>query len=129
MTSTFATHDLEQLAHCYLDAKAAVVAAGFEEDILQAEAAGLETTSERALLAEGAWVIFNAGMRERVVRGCFPTISAAFHEFSSAARIRDDAAGCRQRALGVFNHPGKVDAVIVLAEAIASRGFEQFLGD
>ncbi len=117
---------LEWLAHRYLDAKAAVIEAGYADEIDRPSPLGMAALTEAVLLEEAAWVIFNSGMRERVIRQRFPAIRAAFLGLTSATAICGDENGCRTRALEAFNHPGKVDAVLVFAAQVAEIGADGF---
>lgn len=118
---------LEWLAHRYLDAKAAVIAAGYAEEIDRPGLLGITSATESVVLEEAAWVVFNSGMRERVVRQHFPAIREAFLGLTSAAAICRDESGCRSRALKAFNHAGKVNAVIAFAGHVAAVGTESFV--
>lgn len=114
----------ETLAHLYLDAKLQVIGAGFASEIdWYAEGRARDRTTESELLTEVAWVIFNSGMRESVVRRLFPRLAQAFLGFESAQLIADNAEACRDRACLVFNHRIKANAVIEFSRRTAEMGY------
>jgi hypothetical protein len=110
------------LKHAYLVAKAHITAAGFNSEILWQKRRSESQISETELLGEAAWVILNGGMRERVVRGLFPDLSAAFLDWVSARTIISERRLCRMAALKTFNHPGKINAIISFTAEVAARG-------
>lgn len=115
---------VEGLAKRYLEAKAAVLMAGFAEEIVLQENAGSVPLTESRLLEEHAWVTISTGMREAIVRRKFPMISSCFFEWQSAALIHESALSCFHAAVRVFNHPQKIQAIIDTATFIAAKGFE-----
>jgi hypothetical protein len=106
----------------YFDAKAVVVAAGFGWEIDWQDAVNPATVNETTFLREAAWVVLSAGLKERVVRCVFPSVSEALLGFGSAVEISRAHRGCRDRALRVFKHPGKVDAILGICQFVALKG-------
>ncbi len=113
-----------ELALAYLRAKRTLLDGGFAWEIVQHRRRTHIT--EEGFLRESAWVILNAGIREQVVRGVFPAISAAFFQWASAKQIASRSTACKRAALAVFHHQGKISAVVDVATSIANRGFEAF---
>ncbi len=113
----------ERLVRAYLDAKKAIVGDGFGPEIDWQDDLRFEEMTESDFLREYAWVVFSAGMRERVVRMKFAGISSAFLDWRSAADITRQAPTCRAQALSLINHPGKVAGVVTTARRIAREGF------
>lgn len=106
----------------YFRMKAAVIdAGGWPEIRWQAKVAEAELTEQR-FLRELAWVVLSSGMSAQVVDRVFPQVTEAFLQFSSASRIVRRRAWCRSKALEVFRHEGKIDAVLTASERIASEG-------
>ena len=119
--------DPHQLAAAYLVAKSVVLKAGFAPEIDHQEECCLACAGEPEVLREGAWVILSSGMRESVVRRKFPELSAAFGHWQSAAWITRRIATCKRRALAVFAHVGKIDAILELARRVHRFGIEEVL--
>jgi len=117
------------LAGKYVRAKRAVVDAGFAGELHWQEAVGVRTdaVSEPEFLAEASWVVFNAGMRESVVRSKWPALGEAFLMWRSAEEVAASAAECSRRALSVFGHTGKVAAVVGIADVVAEMGMPSVL--
>src|SRR5439155_22216943 len=88
----------------YVDAKLAVMYAGFGWELLWQREQGTEQLTEPRLLREIGWVILCAGMRETVVRAKFSAISACFFDWKSASAIDAATDECVSRALSVFAH-------------------------
>jgi hypothetical protein len=113
----------------YLLAKAAVIDAGYEEEIAWQEHAAPSDVDDETFLREAAWVILSCGMRESVVRRRFQDYSAAFFEWKSARAILRSRRKCRDAALQAFNHPAKADAVLAIAEALDEVGSRALLAE
>lgn len=107
----------------YLDAKSAVLEAGFEWEVWWQETRDWDAVEESEFLAEGAWVILNSGFRESVVRRLFPAISSAFCNWVSARSIHQRRRECREAALQIFGNQRKVDSILRLAELVTVEGF------
>jgi hypothetical protein len=124
MTNTnYSSPDLQRVTTAYWAAKRRVLLAGYAKEIDWQENLSPAQITESQLLCECAWVILCSGMRESVVRSRFDSISAAFLQWSSARAIISDAEHCRNRALVIFRHPGKIDAILRLATLIVDCGF------
>jgi hypothetical protein len=112
------------LLETYLDAKEAVVAAGYAAEVdWQYEVLGHEI-SETDLLREGAWVILSAGLSARVVAARFEAVSKAFFDWESAVLIAVFGEECRSEGLRAFNNPVKLTGIVKLAQAVAVMGWE-----
>jgi hypothetical protein len=62
-------------------------------------------------------------MRESVIRKKFPTISRAFYQWRNSDTIIRNCEKCKIRALLVFRHEQKIDAIINIAKRISICGF------
>lgn len=113
-----------QLCTNYLGIRAALIVAGYGSEI--SWQAGLSPSSfrERDFLKQSAWVILNSGMRTSVIEGLFDEFSSAFLYWQSASLIIDDYKKCREDALQVFGHAGKVDSIIEIARTVKEEGFD-----
>lgn len=112
------------LAKKYLKAKEFVIDKGFSNEIDWQDERQLSLLSEKEFIQEAAWVILSAGMRETVIRKLFPSLSSAFLFWESAACIIADATSCKRRALAIFNHHGKIQAILSLCYKVHRYGFE-----
>ncbi len=113
----------------YLDAKHAVVLAGYWAEIDWQANLAFDDATESTFLSEAAWVILSSGFRERAVRSLFPRVSRAFLEWSSAQAIVRNRRKCVANALIAFGHVGKVDAIAIVAERVADLGFARFAAE
>lgn len=116
---------VSNLAWAYMDAKEDVLAQGFAHEIDWQGARSLTSVSEPEFLRESAWVVLSCGMREQVIRCLFPRIESAFLFWKSAQLISERARECRDAALTVLNHEGKIDALVGIAVLTASQGFDE----
>ena len=110
----------------YLEAKEAVIRAGFSAELDWQEDIRFSGVTESDFLREAAWVVLSSGMRESVIRNKFPEISNAFYSWESATRINYNANSCRQKALSSFSHKGKIDAIISIAREIHKITYQSF---
>ncbi|MDH5634945.1 MAG: hypothetical protein OEY30_03860 [Candidatus Bathyarchaeota archaeon] len=68
-------------------------------------------------LHEYAWVVFNSGMRNRVIQQKWADICTVFIGFDPQKIVQDES-DVRDAALMVFGHHGKVEAVIQMAKKL-----------
>lgn len=122
------TTDARALGLAYLRAKRAVIAAGFSEEISWQEDACDSPLTEQRFLSEAAWVVLNAGMRETVIRRVFPQITAAFAKFETAGLALAAASSGKRKALRVFGHRGKIDAIVDIIRHLDEIGLPGVLG-
>ena len=113
-----------QLASLYMSAKERVIEAGFASEIDWQEDASLDDLDERIFLRESAWVVLATGFREAVLRRRFAKVSQAFLCWSSADSIVAQRETCRSDALAAFANERKIDAIIGIAERVASEGID-----
>jgi hypothetical protein len=111
------------LAARYLDAKEFLLDSGYAQEIDWQEDLDINQVTETAFLREAAWVVLSAGMAERVVRSVFPRFTDSFCGWTSASRIVRSSEECRRKALRVFRHDGKVDAILEISHRVHSLGF------
>lgn len=110
----------------YLSAKNYLMNAGFDKEIRWQNDLSFSRIEETDLLREGAWVILSSGMRETIIRMKFPSISKAFIDWSSAKSIISHAKRCEKRAIKLFNHPGKIKAILKFTEILNGMGYLDF---
>ena len=120
--------DTGQLAAAYLDIKEYLVRVGYADEIDWQADVCFEDTTESDFLREAAWVVLSAGFRESVLRRHFHRISEAFLCWCSAAEIVAEAADCRRRAMSVFAHSRKIEAIAEICDRVARCGFREVKG-
>jgi len=77
----------------------------------------LQDITNETFLSELAWCVYNAGMKQEVIRKKWPALRKVFFEFDLYA-ILVNSCTCLTNALSVFNHFGKNTAVIEAAYKI-----------
>ena len=115
----------ERIAILYLNAKEAVIAEGFGPEIDWQENASLNRIDESTFLRESAWVVLCSGFSEAVLRNRFPAITSAFLHWCNARSIQVSRDQCRTRALSVFGHASKIEAIIQIVDRVADEGMDK----
>jgi len=113
-----------KIVNLYLEAKKTIIKGGFAEEIDWQNDIQFSQIDESYFLKEAAWVVLSSGMKESVIRKKFPAISAAFYYWRSPNRIVKNRKKCMMRALMVFCHEPKINAIINIAEKISTDGFD-----
>jgi hypothetical protein len=106
----------ERIAHGYFFAKQYVINKGFGNELDWQEQLNFEIVTEQKFLSEISWVILASGMNDKVIRKIFPQIKSAMLDFKSADLICKRKTSCYNKALRIFNHKGKINAIIYAAE-------------
>lgn len=118
--------DDRSLAEIYLRAKRMVLDNGYEAEIAWQEDVSSMLLTEQRFLSEAAWVILNSGMKEAIVRRIFPELATVFANFVTAHTASIFAAdGGKARALRIFNHPRKIDAIIEIVKYVDTIGLAE----
>ncbi len=125
-TRTNSGHDSGVLAEKYIAAKEMVILRGFAHEIDWQDSVRWSNLDETTFLREYAWVVLCSGFRESLIRQRFPSISQAFLNWSSASEIVVDTPGCRRKALSIFGHQRKIEAIISTCQLIHTSGFDVF---
>lgn len=112
---TPATHDL---ISSYVIAKREVVRAGYIDEIAWQHRTRVADVDHISFTREAAWVVLSAGMREQVVRSIFGRLGDALHHWDPHEIARDE--GAPARALTVFRHQGKINAIRSIANTAAA---------
>lgn len=107
---------IEKISHGYFLAKKYVIKKGFGNELDWQDARDFKTLTEHDFMCEISWVILASGMNDKVVKKVFPHIQKAFFDFKSLPYILEHKQKCLQNALTVFNHTGKVSAILQIAE-------------
>ena len=106
--------------------KQKVIERGYKAEISWQDGIQFSKITESDFLSEAAWVVLSSGMREAVIRGKFPEITKAFCNWKSAKQIVKNSKECRKKALAVFGHKLKIEAIITIAKIVSETGFESF---
>ena len=125
-TDTINSFKKQDIVAAYRRVKDVVLRAGFGEEVSWQASIDFSNISESDFLREHAWVTLSAGMKERVIRNLFHPISSSFYYWESAKIIVENESHCRNSALRHFNNIHKINAIIVTAKDISSKGFTLF---
>ena len=104
----------------YLHAKRIVIESGFAAEVTWQHSVCIADVTEASFLREAAWVVLSAGMRESVIRSIFPRLTILFHEWQPHMITNDPH--IRTRALGIYNHKSKIEAILTAASIAQSLG-------
>jgi len=74
-------------------------------------------------MREYAWVVFNSGMKMKIIRRLWSGLERAFKHWDYKAIIQN-ASSAWDEAIAVFNNPRKVNAVIYAAWLVEAQGWE-----
>jgi hypothetical protein len=116
----------DRIVRHYLHAKRIVIEYGFATEIHWQRSRRVQDITDVDFLRETAWVILSSGMRESVIRGLFPQLTDALHKWHPHMVLADTRA--RTRALQIFHHERKIEAIFVGAR-IAHRLSTESLRD
>lgn len=117
---------LTSIVDQYLKAKEIIIDEGYAHEIDWQYELEFTTICEIDLLREAAWVILSSGMREKTIRNKFQAISKTFGYWESACNISRRASLYKKRALKIFNHEKKIDAIVYIAREIELLGVDRF---
>lgn len=121
--------DIKSIACAYLDAKKYVIKCGYAYEIDWQEHICINNVTETDFLRETAWVILSVGMNEKVIRKKFEEFSNAFFDWVSASIIIENKETCISNAQRVFNHKGKINAIINIALAVVNQGLSNIINN
>ena len=117
--------DSHNLASIYLELKEFIIRAGYDREVDWQSDLDLERITETDFLRETAWVVLSSGFRESVVRQRFQLVSDAFLDWCSAERIYACRELCQNRAISVFGHRRKIEAITEIVKRVANDGIER----
>lgn len=83
---------------------------------------GLEKMADNDILGEYAWVVFNSGMSNAVIEAKWQDIRKAFR-FFNLKLILDEPDAVLRDVLNIFNHEGKVNAIIQFCKKLRKESF------
>jgi len=111
----------EHISHGYFFAKNYVINRGFGNEVDWQEGLNFEMVTEQKFLSEISWVILASGMNDKIIRKVFPKIKSVMFDFVSANLICQKKKSCYNKALRIFNHKGKINAIIYAAEYLTKN--------
>jgi len=103
----------------YETAKAALIEDGFQSEIDWQASRTMVSLAPDEFLAEAAWVVINSGFREAVARRIFPALALCFCDWE-ADEVAASADYCRISAMRIFGHRQKIEAIVQIAESVAT---------
>jgi hypothetical protein len=116
----------DDLASKYFFIKDSVIREGYLDEIIWQSSLCFNDLNESCFLKELSWVILSSGMRERVIRKLFSSISKCFFDWKSSKLIIEHKEECFNRAIQNFNNKSKISAIIFAADFLNELDFSDF---
>lgn len=113
----------QELASIYPLIKEVVRLEGYGNELSWQESIDFESMDEGSFLKELAWVILSSGMKEQTIRSVFKKLTPIFQYWVSATSINEKREECYIEALRIYNHRGKISAILHSAKIIHDSGF------
>jgi hypothetical protein len=113
----------EHIAHGYFFLKNYIIKRGFAKEIDWQEEIHLDNLTEQIFLEELSWVILSSGMNEKIVKKIFPVLKQHLFGFE-INQIVMKKLFCYDNCIKVFNHSGKINAILYAAEHINTHSFQ-----
>jgi hypothetical protein len=114
---------IHALAKAYFVAKKFVIYKGFADEIDSSDENNFDKITEKQFLKEAAWVILSSGMSYSVISKKFDLISDVMMQWE-VNMINSDSLECKNNALKIINHPGKINAIILISNELSKEGFD-----
>ena len=118
-------YNTDRIAHAYFFAKNYIISKGYGNEVDWQQELNYDKITEQKFLNEISWVILASGMNDKVVRKVFPIIKNIMFDFKSSDLIQKNKTRCYNNSLKVFNHKGKISAIIYVAEYIKLHTFDE----
>jgi hypothetical protein len=115
----------QKMVSLYPIIKEVVRLEGYSKEISWQQNIDFGKMNEGAFIKELAWVILSSGMKEQTIRNVFSKLTPIFNNWQSAKMIHEQREDCYFKALRIFNHPGKISAIIDSIEVINSIGYNR----
>lgn len=119
--------ELDKALRYYYKAKELVYDKGYYYEIYWQEKQNKTCISKQSFLAEYAWVVLSSGMNEKVVRRKYNELGEIFCFWKNLQEILLHRVDIRCKALAIFNHKGKVDAIIRMVEYLSEADVQEEL--
>lgn len=113
----------------YFAAHDEVIDKGYRSEILWQDSLDIHSVNTQTFYSEYAWVVLSSGMNEIVVRRVFPPLSEEFENWNDPLRISQEPNRYVRAGLSIFNHTGKIEALVWMAGYLASISLEDELNE
>nr|WP_294860497.1 hypothetical protein [uncultured Fluviicola sp.] len=113
-----------QLSHAYFFAKNIVIDNGYAHEIDWQDNISFNDISSSEFLKEISWVVIASGMNDRVVQKIFPKVKHIMRGFESIDWICENREKIKEQTKIVFNHEGKINAILYIVDYIKSNSFQ-----
>lgn len=110
MEANFSPHFKKTLRY-YFNAKQVVINSGYEYEILWQDIVNIGKISAKSFYSEYSWVVLSSGMKERVIREKFTTLTNIFENWEQPFLISANPNKYIRMGLKVFNHEKKMQAI------------------
>ncbi len=114
----------ERIGHAYFFAKNYIISKGYWNEIEWLDTIDYHFLTQEKFLQESAWVILASGLSDGVVQKKFPLIKNAMLGLTCGKLITENKDKCFHNSIRVFNHPGKINAILHIAQELANQSFE-----
>lgn len=115
-----------KIARSYLIAKKYIIGRGFSKEIDWQEDILFERLNYQSFLQEYCWVVLCSGLSDKVVSKIFPKLMTIFNGWETEDISKIDFENIYINCLRVFNHKGKIKAVLNTMKQIHNEGFDNF---
>jgi hypothetical protein len=109
----------------YYTAKDAVVSSGYAHEIYWQDIVSPEKIDVKSFFSEYAWVVLSSGMRETVIKNKFTELTGVFENWENPSVITMNRNKYFKKALKVFNHEKKIDALLWMADRLTKTQLEE----
>ncbi len=109
----------------YFTAKESVLSQGYNDEIVWQDSLDLRYIDVKTFYSEYAWVVLSCGMNEIVVRKKFSSLSDRFEFWSNPNKVSKRPKQYTKSGLEVFNHPGKINAIVWMAQYLSEISFSE----
>jgi len=92
------------------------------QDVFCARVLNPYTIKPDVFVCEYAWAVFNSGMKMEIIKGKWPLLERIFKHWDYNA-ICQNKSLIHKEALVAFNHAGKIEAVLHVADFISKNGW------
>ncbi|QEE49114.1 hypothetical protein FUA48_05820 [Flavobacterium alkalisoli] len=116
----------EHIAHGYFFLKNYIIKRGFANEIDWQEEIRLDNLTAKTFLEELSWVILSSGMNEKIINKLFPHLKQTLFGFE-ICQIAEQKISCYNNCIKIFNHPGKINAILYAAEHLSIHSFDSVM--
>ncbi len=117
---------LKSATRLYLEARQWLSSSSYVGEIEWQRSRHPDSLSETEFLSQAAWVVYNSGFRESVIRRHFDYLSLCFCDWNSAEEIVSAGPVCIDSAMLALGNRKKHEAVFRIAQCVQVAGFRSF---